>query len=313
MNKFLVLFLIVGSLFFSGCGGLNFGGSSNPSNVPEVDITGKGLDVSFSIDTKHIINRRIDYEISFENSGLETVKIEKNNLLFLTSKQDKSGDFILDRETLDVFYNKLFENDNVLTLIHDQKIGPIKGYFLIDDNWFEDKTNQNFELIFSVEHKNYKTTFSNNLEIDLNDLSLRKLDSVSQAAPVQLTDIDFLVGNAGNLIIYEISDIGNMDSSTRNILLKDFEIQFGVKSLSLSSCNVFIHGDEGLEKRGPASNLDNLKLNLKINKLYLYCNVDLDENYDDVFTTATSGSFKYDYKITNKKSITLPNKRNLDY
>lgn len=307
MKKILgLIFLFFFMILFSGCSSIIGGKAPTSSNNVDVDITGNGLELKFETSTKWIYNRRIDYEISFKNSGLEPITLNKNNVILESISRINGNQIPLTQQSIENFYNQLFKEGDII-LGHDQEIPIIKGFFEVDEMFF--KLNQNLDLSLKVSY-DYKTLFSNNVEIDLKNLKLTNLDAVSQAAPVKITKIELKPGNdlSKYEVGYYIEDRGSSSFSDERIVkISSFEIKFGTDTLN-SNCKFF--------KKDKDSNFvetQNLELNNPNKVLIVACPKDFSTYNQDKFITTTSGSFNYNYVVKKTNLIQFPDKKSVSY
>lgn len=298
-----VLFLIF-VLVFSGCssGGSGFSLFGSTSKTPEVDRTGDGLKVTFNINEELISIGQLRYELTFENTGIEPVILTKENFQLKTDVKMQDGSSVLDQKSLDDFYKTVFRDGEILTIYHDQKISSLTGPLFIKDEFLKKKTQEKFEYVLLVKY-DYKTKFANNLEIDLrNVIPLKVLDSMGQAAPIQVKDIKLERLPENNYIIkYFLVDKGQSSDTDKSIKLKNINIKF--RTQDLSGCKGLVFKDGIYKDLG----IDSLIINKETPEVIVGCKVNMDGiEKDSKMTTTTSGSFEYGYSIIIKKTIQLP-------
>lgn len=309
---FLLLFL------FSSCSSF----LSKSTKVDSVDRTGSGLKIVLTVDTTMLQSmRKINYVLTLSNSGVDKIKLTKDNFKLLTDQTTIDGSSVLTKESVDAFYSEIFKDwDGIL--YHDDKRKGIKGSFFVDPTFFKDRTKKKFNIILNANY-DYTTKFSNNIDINLDENNFfNVLDDESQAAPINMNKI-VLEPYQDNIytVTYYFTDKGkdtlsssmgglidSFDTST-NIKKENIKIKFRNQDLSLNDCFIMKeNSDDSVEK------MNELVLNSNAKKSYIVCQVDLSDFKNGVKTTiTTSGSFSYNYKITNVNLITLPEKRENNY
>lgn len=302
MKKLFIGLFLIFVLVFSGCssGGSGFSLFGSSSKTPVVDRTGEGLKVNFETKEDWISTRELRYTLTLENTGIEPVVLKKENFKLVTNQDG----IVLDQMSVDNFYNLVFKGSDTLTIYHDQKITGIVGSIFLDKDFFEKKTRENFDYVLKIKY-DYKTSFSNNLEIDLMSSNLIKiLDSVSQAAPVQVTKIELKPISSNEYVLnYYLNDKGQTSAEDRRVNLKNMKIVF--RTTELTGCKGIVYKDSVYKDVG----LDSLVISRDTPEIIVACKVDIsDVEKNSKMTTTTFGSFDYEYKIDVKKTITLPKK-----
>lgn len=298
MNKIYYGFFLILILLFSGCAG-----SNSQNNPTPVQINGEGLKMDFQTDEKFITVRQIDYILTLENTGLEPVVLTKNNFK-LTTVNKVGSNSVFDQASVDKFYNTLFKSENSLTIYRNQKITGVIGSLFVNEDFFKLKTQENFEYILSTKY-DYKTSFSNNLQLDFKSSNLITiLDPVSQAAPVKITKIELSPLSTSDYVLkYYLSDKGQSSANDRTVSLKNVNILF--RTTQLSSCKGLVFKDGTYKEVG----IESLKINKEMSEVIVACKVSFtDADKASKFITTTSGSFEYTYQIDIKKTINLPQK-----
>ncbi len=305
-----ILFVLI-LIFFSGCA-LKFPGSGSGAGTggnKNVDTSGKGLEVNFKLDDEWISTKRLDYTITLKNTGLNPVEIGRENVKLSTIEQDNL-ESVFTSESLDAFYNSIVTDNGKLILHHDEKREDIRGSLYIKDSVFEDLTKEQINYVLEFNY-DYETEFSNNLEFDLSKVSImRVLDTVSQAAPVNIVDIEVTPYQGNEYILkYTFRDNGpSMGYKKRTVKISKNEMDFVFrqKKLSTSSCKILTRKNDGyVEMDG-----SNIILNDEYREVILGCVINLqDIEKSEVMTTATAGTFKYDYVLDIQDTIRLPETR----
>lgn len=305
MKKFTVFVLII-LIFFSSCSTSNltsfFG--SNQKNKKDIDIdkSGRGLEIDFKIDDEYVGQRKLIYSLTLKNSGLKTIKLEKDDIKF-SSFQTIEGKSVITKKTIDNFYEKLFALDSLI-LIPNNKIS-FEGVFTIDEDFFDNLLNEKIDLRVEVKY-DYETEFVENLEIEYKTgiYELNSLGRISQAAPIQINNIKLVPTEDEHkyLIQFYFEDLGksNLDEDL-GVEILDFDLNYNTENID-SKCYLLDDELEIIEK-----NLRNFKIYKKQNS-YLECEI---TGFDkkESFTTQTSGKFNYIYKIEEIESLNLPDKR----
>lgn len=308
----LILLFLLSSCSNSGGGdtklGGFFGGSGSGGKELEEDNSGDGLKINFKVDSKWISIRRVDYELTLENTGKESIELSRNNFRLTTLQknvQEGSDDVelsVFDSKTIDAFYNKIFQ-DGSLTLFQNQEVS-VKGSLLIDQDFFEDLNMESFDYVLSAIY-DYRTDFDNDVEIDLQEIDM-KVNDLSQAAPVKITKmelqpsfVDFQEGGESYVVNYYVQDSGSGASAEKIVEIRDYDFTF---SNSGTDCTIYS------SENGKLRELENSRilLNKDRKEIIFSCRVDVSRlDSDFVTTTSTSGFLEYDYltQITGKVSL----------
>lgn len=300
MKKLTLAFFLICILVFSGCTGF----SGGKSKTPEVDRTGEGLKVTFEVDEKWISVRQLDYKLTLENSGVEPVVLKKENFLLKTDVKMQDSSSVIEQASLDNFYKTLFKDSDSITIYHDQKISDVTGSLYIKDEFFKKRTQEKFQYVLSTKY-DYKTTFSNNVQIDLKSSELLKvLDTPSQAAPVQVKKIELKrLPDEQYAVYYYLKDMGQLSDNQRSVKLKNIQINF--RTATLSGCKGLVFKDGVYKEVG----IEALVINADTPEVIIACKVDVsDIEKTSKMITTTFGSFEYSYNIDIVKPITLPAK-----
>jgi hypothetical protein len=290
MKKLYFLFAIL-LIFFAGCGGSKIG-------LAEEDITGDGLEVDISFDSSNINLGKVNYEITFENTGKDNVDLQSSNFV-LTTVEEVNSQSIFTQDSISNFYNRIFPNTN-LVLYQNQVVGPLTGVLFVDEEYRKDLAHEYFTAILNVKYP-YRTEFKNNLEIDLmGQDQFKVIDSVSQAAPVKITDIELeqISLEEFNLIL-EVENTGGAGTSAE-IENTDFKMNFRGNPIELNACETYVIVDKYKKK------MEKLKFDSTISSITISCPVSFtDDDVANKFTTTISGEFSYDYKIKIAEEIKL--------
>jgi len=300
MKKLTLVFFLIFILVFSGCATF----SGGKSKTPEVDRTGEGLKVTFEVDEKWISVRQLEYKLTLKNSGVEPVVLKKENFLLKTDVKMQDGSSVIEQASLDNFYKTLFKDSDTLTIYHDQKISDVTGSLYIKDEFFKKRTQEKFQYVLSTKY-DYKTNFSNNVQIDLKSSELLKvLDSLSQAAPVQVKKIELKrLPDEQYAIYYYLKDMGQLSDNQRSVKLKNIQINF--RTTILTGCKGLVFKDGVYKEVG----IESLVINADTPEVIVACKVSFtDEDKAEKFITTTFGSFEYSYNIDIVKAVTLPAK-----
>lgn len=299
INVIVLLFLL---LILGGCSNFSLGGSSN-TDYPSEDNTGVGLEIDFSLDDEWISQKRLDYTLIIKNSGKENIILNKENFKFRTI--DKiNGKYVLTEESINEFYNSIFQSEGNLNLYQNQEFGPIRGSFFIDEVYYSELTHES--LTYELEAKyDYTTEFVNNLEFDLTSKNVIKLlDSLSQAAPIKVNNIDVVPQTKDSVFFdFKIKDGGPLSfSSERNIKVDSWNFYLGTNELN--DCNVYS------ENSGFKSliSTENIRLNKDISEVVFSCKVQLG-NFKSGDKTKVGGKLSYNYGIKISDKINLPKER----
>ena len=294
MKKLILVLIFL--IFFAGCKGGGIGGGGEPE-----DQTGSGLEFNFKVDRELINSRIIKYELEIENTGLEPVDLSGSKFELRTIQKDKESGYVFTSDSLDQFHNKISgEGDTIL--YHDNS-RTYKGRLEIQEDFFKNLNNEKIDYVIDAEYT-YRTKFNNNIEINVQDVEM-KTDRVGQAAPVEITGMEFELGfDDMYLMEYTFEDRGPSSSEDRTVEIDGLTIQFGTQNLNGCKPYTFKNG-EVFEIQGST-----MRLNKNQQKIVLSCPVDVSgfepQGWEN---TKTSGEFSYTYEIIKKGSINLPSNR----
>lgn len=313
----LVLLLLLSSCSSSTGGSLNsiFGGGSSSSSssvTQKEDLTGKGLEFTFNLDDKWIDIRRVDYELTLENTGKKNVNLQRSRVKLITEDRlTDANSYVFTSDSLNTFYTNLFTNGNDIVLVQNQKLSkPITGSLFIEPDFFLNLAKNSVKYTLSFEY-DYQTEFKNNVQLDFRAGSktwLKVTDTLSQAAPVEITNIELTPSsvNQGNVysIVYTIKETGPADSEN-TVEIKDLKLVFS--NQDLSDCRYFTHAGSTLKE----IQRDNLKITKTQKDILVVCNYDMSQFVSQEFSSSvTSGSFSYVYEVSKTGTIRLPKDRN---
>ncbi|MDA3855904.1 MAG: hypothetical protein PF569_06580 [Candidatus Woesearchaeota archaeon] len=298
MKKFLIAFFLTIILVLSGCSGSNSGKTGTDDQV----TSGYGLEVDFKIDDRYIKQRKLIYELNFRNSGLKPVKLSPSNVDLYTIQSEGQNSYF-SSESLNSFEEKVFGNQGELELYNDQE-RDAAGTLLFADN-FDFKDYTKLDYLLEVKY-DYETLFNNNLEFieEFGMFKLNKLDKVSQAAPLQISDIKLVPGIENNeyILEYYFEDRGKSSSLAEDettVEIRELTILFGSEDIT-SNC-IGLQKEES--KRDKELSINELKVS-RNSDLVVECRITIEN--EDTFTTKTSGNFEYEYKIKKIGSISIP-------
>ena len=227
-KKFIVILVLILMVAFSGCSGKFSFPSSSSSNLgktPDVDTSGKGLEVKFNVDDQWISTKRVDYTITLKNSGLNEVVLGDENVKLTTMQSTNELTSVFTDESIFEFENSILMDNGQLELNHDESREDIRGSLFIKDDFFADLTYEKINYLLSINY-DYETEFSNNLEFDLNSKTImRVLDKVGQAAPVNIYKIEMTPYSGDEYILnYYFRDNGPTGSSGNSISIQKNDI-----------------------------------------------------------------------------------------
>jgi len=292
---FLLLILVI--LVFSGCAG----GSSVKTGSGQEDKTGYGLKATLKFDTRWISSGKVNYELTLVNSGVNTVTITQGDNFKLTTKMKLEGANLFTDDSINNFYSRVFQNGNDITLGHDQTI-TVAGVLQIRDDVLASKTIDSFDYVLQIIY-HYKTEFNNNIHINTEFKTSNLMtvkDSVSQAAPVQVTSLELIPGttNTDYDLLFGVEDKAKSYSSSVQPVQID-NIVFSMGNAQLSGCTPWTK-----ESSNQYKTMDSPKLSSEFRNLVMRCQVSIDEGKD--YDTKVFGSFEYDYKIVQTGTVNLP-------
>ncbi len=302
MKKILVIFVLL-IMVFSGCSKL--GGSASSGSDKEVDKSGYGLEVDFDFDTKLVKDsKKLIYNIKLKNTGLKPVVLTRENFKLTTIEKNNNNNYYFSEQSLNNFYEKVFSQQPQLILINDQE-KIVEGTILIDDSFYSVATNTNLEYLLEITY-DYETIFANNLELneEYGLFKLNNLDKVSQAAPVQISDIKLIPGESEKQYIleYTFEDRGKgyFAGDKTEIEINEINLKFGTKTITNDCTGIYKKGDNKIDE----ADMSSLKIK-NDEQLFVRCDLQIDDTRS--FTTKTSGDFSYEYKVKLGSKITLRN------
>lgn len=296
-RNFVLIFLML--FVFSACsGGLNFGGSK--TNYPDAVRSGDGLRISFNLDDRLIKSGKLSYEVTLSNDGKESIVLNRENFKLGVDTTEQ----VFTQDSIDKFYLGVLGGES-LTLYQGQEIVK-SGVLILDSNFLSDRVLPDFKVSLDVNY-DYKTEFNNNLEfyLDKSVFNLRTLDSVSQAAPVQIRSINLEPDFADSYLLeFEFSNVGqsgNLFAKEIVIDIDNFNVVLGTNDISSNCVPVYRKGNYDVE-------VENRKYKINDNEgtLVAKCNVNFPNQVGEGFNTKVQGSFDYNYKMKFETKITLP-------
>lgn len=289
--------------FFSACA------SSGPTTggTDEV-VVGDGLEMSFSIQAGDLIGlRQVEYELKMSNSGKNPVKITRDSFTLSTLELLSEGQSVFEAQSLDDFYDNVFDGNSEFVLLTGSKIERA-GALYIEESYYDNLNKEELNYKLKVAY-DYKTEFSNNVEIDLTQQGELTTDTVTQAAPVKITDINLDVfGRDDYRISYTLRDTRNSDAELE---VYNVDLNLGSESFSDSSCDLFRRENSQLIPIDSRS--AGIRFNDENREAVLACPISL-SNFDEgrVTNTVTFGSFEYRYTIQEEGTIRLPDGRSFE-
>ncbi len=299
MNKYLIAIAVIFLLVISGC--------SNSSNYPEENTRGVGLEISLQTDQRWVNLLQVGYSLKIKNSGNDPITLTRENFRLGTDMRPDGISEIFTKESIDEFYSKILGSQSELTVYRNQEL-HFSGILNINEEFYNNINNDGFTY-FLLTNYEYETRFDNNLQLTVSEKRLRS-DTISQAAPVQVTDIE-LIPRPGDIyaIGYNIEDRGpSRNDRTTNIQIRSLNLQFSNQPLSLGDCRYF-----GIEQNNRNTQLDpsNLMINNRFQKILVSCDIDV-SSFDKNTPTniKTSGSFSYQYTLRNEGTVRFPKERN---
>lgn len=302
-----ILFLM---LFFAGCSLSSQSGDY--TKIQNEDNSGNGLEVNFDIDDSRSTFKILRYDLTFYNSGKENVKLSKDNIKIIASPIRSDGGNQFTSESINTLYSNIFQSSSELILVQNQPELTIGGILEINDDYFKNdlKQDDNFDINLNINY-DYKTSFSNNLKLELDQKNvLKSINSLSQAAPIQISKIEIhQIGIDSYEIGFWIQDYGKRPNTGNAVNLENFQFTFS-KDENLQNCNYWEKESGSLINKGPISS--GVKMQSRTEKILISCPIDL-SNFDKnaPFTTSIRGSFDYNYKFTIKKKVSLPKDKSL--
>lgn len=285
MRVYFLVFIV--SVFLIGC-------SQGPTQGVESVTNGDGLEVRFSLTERFL--PVVEYELKLKNTGKEAVEITPDNFQFRTNPV-LGGTGIFREEDVQEMLNTVFDRGSIILPYGQERV--IRGTLQIKDSYFQDLSQESFEVILSIEY-NYETDFSNNLNLDFERFSVNS-DRISQAAPVVLDRIDLFAEDSETFyLLYYIRD---KNRGQQRIELDNYEILLGTSYLSCSAFSIRRDGSRARISSTPF-------IDSTSPELLLSCPVPQNMVQTQPYNTITSGSFSYDYSLQFRDVINLPRDRN---
>ncbi|MFW5705241.1 MAG: hypothetical protein ACOCXG_05360 [Nanoarchaeota archaeon] len=289
MKNILAAVFVLILLIFAGC---SMG--SNKVGPDKKDISGDGLRINFDLGNEKISLGRVDYEISLENTGAQPIEISQNEFI-LNTVETTSDDFssVYTRESLDAFQRQIFPEGD-FQIFQNQKIGPLRGSLFLEENFKENTAFEDLTTTLSVSFP-YKTEFSNNVEIDINEKRPIKIyDSVSQAAPVQIKNIELGQSSLEDFTLNFILVDNGQASGEHVVNIKEYTLSF--RGQELQNCKFYAEKDDILQE------INHLRLDKNIKEVIISCPI---EKIDEKLNTKIWGDFTYDYTISVSEKVRL--------
>jgi len=304
--KKVFVFLFIVAFLISSCSG-NFLIKNPKTGIDTEDKTGYGLEVNFKVDQRDIEIGRVYYTLSLKNSGKLPVVISSENLNLHTLRE-RNGEEVFTKESIDALKKKIFKDSSSIILQKDQE-ADFSGLLEISAP-FKGVLSESFKYVFSVKY-DYKTVFNNNIEINIQDnqkAEFKVLDPISQAAPIQITNIELkpALNNNEYIIEYTIEDKGKKGifSSQSNSKIDNMDIIFGSSSI-YGSCEAWYKkGSEYVEKVEGDLRIDDEK-----GKLVLFCKHTISGNQGK-YNTKTTGFMEYEYQFVDEGTLDFPQNKN---
>lgn len=309
MNKLFVGFVLLLMIFLGACsstGGSTSGvggkgGGGGTAQGDEEDKTGKGLEISFDVDEKWLGVRELNYELRLKNTGKFDIELDSSNFELRTVQRDFNNNDIFELESMNDFYNTIFK-DGSLVLRQNQYMNYF-GQLFIHEGFFDNPNNEEFQYVISAQY-DYRTEFDNNLEIMPGEKIL-KHDTISQAAPIQVTDIELGVTRDSFVIEYTIQDVGpGYFGDEKTIFIENIDLYFAESPLS--NCRAYAKkGDDVFPM-----DMGDVFLSDEQNRVVISCRINLDSYPEFSYTNVkTEGSFEYSYQVQETRSVRLPDER----
>ena len=295
MKKIIALFMLSFFVFSSCSSVLGPGPKNDPLEIP---VIGYGLELDLRLDSRYVAQNKIIYELDLKNSGYKDVVLSQSDFKFYTV-ETYTG---FSASSIEEFYLKIFSDSSDLILVNSQE-KKVSGIFEIDES-FKNHSLDSLSYILDANYE-YETIFDNNLEFVYNNgiFELRKLDKISQAAPLQISDIKLVpdVQKDQYVLEYYFDDRGGAYFALDDTQVKidSIRIQLGTMDIT-SDC-------KGIEKEGAKKIKEVLMSELLVKRnsnLIVECKIILDKK--ESFTTKTLGNFNYEYKIKKKGMISVP-------
>ncbi len=292
MRKVLIILFILLGLIFSSCsGGLNFGGSK--TDYPDEVKSGNGLKINFNIDDRWIKAGKLQYEITLKNEGTDEIKLSKDN--FVLSVDTTQSVFV--PSSLEEFYNSILEGgDLVLYPSQERSSG---GALEFEPNFLEDRVLPDFNLILNVNY-DYTTKFDSSVSLR-RESGIWKLgqDNSNQAAPVKIDKLELMLDKGNNyFLIFYFRDVGqNGGLLSNNVLINIDNFNANLGTGSLSCVPSYYDGKYFTSANGYI-------INSEKDDLVARCSISLGDVSD--YTTKVVSTFDYNYKMRFNEKITFP-------
>lgn len=297
MYKKSILILVI-FFFFTGCSGEG-GGFFWGEEDTEIRV-GDGVEFTFNIDDSWIETGEVGYSFSIENSGKDPVTISRDNLDIGTVERTQDGNSYITQDSIDSFYDTVLDGESSIELYHGQSIEGATGSLQIKDKVLEEKGQENFRYFVELTYP-YTTEFNNNVLIDLSSSNLLTIQNrVSQAAPVEVTDISLSPTRDDYYYLRFLIENTGPSYSSDHIEINNFNAEF--RDSSLTDCRVEGEGGEDL-----GDSIDDLYLSYYRTNVYYTCRVNLAQlDEDEAIDSQITGSFDYDYELRIEDSIRIP-------
>ena len=323
MNKpsqfFYLTFCFLILSFFTSCtliGNLIPGGTTPPLDPGAGNRNGEGLEVDFSLSKgDHLAGDEFIYELQIENSGKDPITLSRDNFKLSTIQKvgsDGSYTSVFDKESLEKsFYSNIFEESS-LTLQKGDEISK-KGVIKVNEEYFENENNQGLDYRLFIEYE-YTTYFVINLRVskESSQIEVIPTDGLSQAAPIQVRDFKYRVSSDGEKrVFYSLKDISGYSHSGEagSIPIPIDSISFNSEGLQNSNCIKSVESKDFLVKVQD----EEWKFTRNYKTLVYDCHIEVNEGISEgsSYTTQTSGSFDYVYKILESGEIEFPKERSI--
>jgi hypothetical protein len=299
INKsFIALFFLI---FFSSCSSF-IGSSSVPSEI----IRGEGLEVRFNLKNDEWISttREVRYDIRIKNSGKEDITLNGGDNFKLIFDISGYGDGVIEEDSLNQFYQDVLLGSSK-TFKPNEEISR-EGSLRIVDNIFSNINIEEFNIYLYVNY-DYKTTFSNNIDFDLDNNYLQVKDTISQAAPIKIKSIDYFRSSNGPEIQFNIRDEGESGRNS-DIVIENYQFRFSNSDIT-SDCKNFLKVEDRII---PVGSSGRLMLNSDTTEVVISCGIPIREDYNgNLVSTIVSGELNYNYKFSVSQRVRLPDERSL--
>ncbi len=302
MKKMFILLVLSFSLLFAGCS--NLGGSSNggQTGAGEEVVKGEGLEVRFNIDDKYLdFTPDLDYSIEIENSGKHPITLDQSDISIETLQLNDDGSGIIEEQSFEALKDNLFSKNSQIRMPYGTK-REAHGTLKIIEDFYKQTAVSDFTINLNIKYE-YETDFNNNLEINVakNEMDT---DTISQAAPVQMTNIEYRPKDETSFrLIYTIEDVGDSRFDETIVEIDRIDVKLG--NNNPNSCEVYV--EEGNKKTKVDNN--QIRLTKDLQKVLYVCDYNLEWDRDETINTVTSGSFTYNYELEFEETIRLPENR----